>query len=108
LPPPASSIAQAAPRLKVRAFKFKKSTAVNSMEVTFGITLDRDADLADALRQRMLPKVGLHLEPDRVMLFNELTSTLLVRASDEELASVAATLEMLAGPPSSDSGLTPR
>lgn len=100
MPPPASGIAQAAPRLKVRAFKFKKSTGVNSMEVTFGITLDRNADLTEVLRQKMFPKVGLHLETDRVMLYNELTSTLLVRASDEELASVAAILEMLAGPPS--------
>jgi hypothetical protein len=78
------------------------------MEVTFGITLDRNADLTEVLRQKMFPKVGLHLKTDRVMLYNELTSTLLVRASDEELASVAAILEMLAGPLSNDPGLPPR
>jgi len=32
----------------------------------------------------------------------------LVRAADEELASMAAILEMLAGPLSNDPGLTPR
>ncbi|HXJ60549.1 MAG TPA: M56 family metallopeptidase [Verrucomicrobiae bacterium] len=99
--PPGSGPGPVGPGLKLRAFKLKKATVVNSMEVAFGISMDNTADLAQILRDKLFPKVGVHLDkPDRAMFFNELTSTLLVRASEDELAGVAATIEMLTGAPS--------
>ena len=69
-----------------------------SLDKTFGIEIPQPAQLAEILRQIVFPKVGVNLNgPDTAVIFNEITSTLLVRAPEEELATVAATIEMLEG-----------
>ena len=60
------------------------------------------------LRERIFPKLGARVtSPDAVVLYNDLTGILLVRASAEELVAVQAVIETLGGAPTTSAVVKP-
>jgi hypothetical protein len=85
---------------QVRAFKLDTNLFFKSLEKAFGVRAENSsASIQDNLWHRVFPRVGLHLNDDSTVIYNEVTGVLLVRTTPENLAIIQATVETLGGKP---------
>jgi beta-lactamase regulating signal transducer with metallopeptidase domain len=97
------------PVLQTRTFKVNTNTFFASIERLLGAKLNSGSkSVGLELRELVFPKLGARVtSPDAVVLYNDLTGILLVRASTEELAAVQAVIETLGGAPTTSAATKP-
>ncbi|HSU57354.1 MAG TPA: M56 family metallopeptidase [Candidatus Dormibacteraeota bacterium] len=105
------------PTLTVRTFRVDTNTFVGGLESAFGIkvpssnkdgTDGRSPKIQAALKQ-LLKQVGVEMEPNKSVFYNELTGMVMVRATPQDLELVRAAIETLGGVEygSNASGMSP-
>ena len=89
----------------VRTFKVDTNAFVAGLESAFGIKVEDTAKIRGEARSRkiqaalkeLLSELGIAMEPNKAVFYNELTGVVMVRASDSDLEVVRAAIETLGG-----------
>jgi hypothetical protein len=91
--------------LSVRTFKVDTNTFVAGLESAFGIKVESATPASIGARSRkiqaalkeLLTQLGISMEPNKAVFYNELTGVVMVRATVDDLEVVRAAIETLGG-----------
>jgi hypothetical protein len=97
-------------RLTAHTFKVDTNTFVAGLESAFGIKVDLPADNKGTSRSRqiqaalkdLLAELGIPLEGNRSVFYNEATGMVMVRVAPDDLETIAAAIQTLGGSPKTE------